>query len=81
LSVNLTMPSVQSDSQAFDLHIMNTRNPESDQITLTVTDLSNVSLTFGNGVVISNLDYAVQGNNGWFRRQPAALTTTSPGNR
>jgi hypothetical protein len=66
LSVNLTIPSAQSDSQAFDLHIMNTPNPESDQITLMVADLSNVSFTFGNGVVISDLNYAVQGNNGWF---------------
>ncbi len=31
LSVNLTTPSAQSNSQAFDLHIINTPNPASDR--------------------------------------------------
>jgi hypothetical protein len=76
LSVNLTIPTAESDSQAFDLHIVNTPNPASDQITLTVADLSNVSLTFDNGVVISNLDYVVKSNNGEF--DESTNTWTNP---
>jgi hypothetical protein len=60
LSVSLTTPSSQTDSESFDLHIINTPNPASDVITLTVADVSDVSWTF-NGVVIDDLNYVVQG--------------------
>jgi hypothetical protein len=65
LSVNLTSPSQGTDSQDFNLHIVNTANPASDEITLTLADLSDTSLNFGN-VVISDLHYVVQGTTGGF---------------
>jgi len=73
LSVAFSKPTGSADPQddeAFNLHIVNTPNPASDVITgLTLTDLSGLSWSL-NGVMVTNLEYDVQGG---------SLTTQSDG--
>jgi hypothetical protein len=61
LQVNFTEPVGSQDSEQFALHIVNTPNPSSDEISgLTLTDLSGLSWDLGE-VAVSGLQYNVPG--------------------
>jgi hypothetical protein len=64
LNVNFTEPTASADPNAtenINLHIVNTPNPASDQISgLTVSDLQGLSWNL-NGVIVDNLQYKVTG--------------------